>query len=89
MPSHSPIIGRTEKEAMEKLKEIESLMPMGYRLPRPQFLGSAENVAEQIEHWYKEGIMDILLIRQDYPAGFEDFIQLVIPILQEKGIFRT
>lgn len=89
MPSHSPIIGRTETEALEKLKEIESLMPLGYRLPRPQLMGSAENVAEQIEQWYREGVMDILLIRQDYPTGFEDFIQMVVPILQEKGIFRT
>jgi FMN-dependent oxidoreductase (nitrilotriacetate monooxygenase family) len=88
MPSHSPIVGETEKEAIEKLKEIESLMPRGYRLPQPQLMGSADNVAEKIEHWYKAGVMDILLIRQDYPAGFEDFIKLVVPILQDKGIFR-
>ncbi|UOK61170.1 hypothetical protein MT997_21615 [Paenibacillus sp. OVF10] len=48
----------------------------------------AEQVAEQIEHWYREGVMDILLIRQDHPAGFKDFIQLVVPILQNRGIFR-
>ncbi|MDP1421989.1 NtaA/DmoA family FMN-dependent monooxygenase [Peribacillus simplex] len=88
MPSHSPIVGKTEKDALEKLREIESLMPIGHRLPRPQLMGSAENVAEKIEHWYREGVMDILLIRQDYPAGFEDFIKLVVPILQEKGIFK-
>lgn len=88
MPSHSPIVGKTEKDALEKLREIESLMPIGHRLPRPQLIGSAENVAEKIEHWYREGVMDILLIRQDYPAGFEDFIKLVVPILQEKGIFK-
>lgn len=88
MPSHSPIVGKTEKEALEKLREIESLMPIGHRLPRPQLLGSAEHVAEKIEHWYRAGVMDILLIRQDYPAGFEDFIKLVVPILQEKGIFK-
>ncbi|MFE4142714.1 NtaA/DmoA family FMN-dependent monooxygenase [Peribacillus sp. YIM B13472] len=88
MPSHSPIVGKTEEEALEKLGEIESLMPIGHRLPRPQLMGSAENVAEKIEHWYREGVMDILLIRQDYPAGFEDFIKLVVPILQEKGIFK-
>jgi FMN-dependent oxidoreductase (nitrilotriacetate monooxygenase family) len=88
MPSHSPIVGKTEKEALEKLREIESLMPIGFRLPRPPLMGSAENVAEKIEHWYREGVMDILLIRQDYPAGFEDFIKLVVPILQEKGIFK-
>ncbi|SNT51797.1 FMN-dependent oxidoreductase, nitrilotriacetate monooxygenase family [Bacillus sp. OK838] len=88
MPSHNPIVGKIEKEALEKLGEIESLMPIGHRLPRPQLTGSAENVAEKIEHWYREGVMDILLIRQDYPAGFEDFIKLVVPILQERGIFK-
>lgn len=88
MPSHSPIVGETEKEALEKLREMESWMPKGYRIPKPTLMGSAENVAEKIEHWYRAGVMDILLIRQDYPAGFEDFIQLVVPILQDKGIFR-
>lgn len=88
MPSHNPIVGETEKEALERLREIESWMPKGYRMPKPQFMGSAEHVAEQIEHWYREGVMDILLIRQDHPAGFEDFIRWVVPILQDKGIFR-
>jgi hypothetical protein len=32
--------------------------------------------------------MDVLLIRQEHPSGFDDFIDLVVPILQEKGIFR-
>ncbi|WP_339303956.1 NtaA/DmoA family FMN-dependent monooxygenase [Paenibacillus sp. FSL L8-0435] len=88
MPSHNPIVGRTEQEALEKLREFESWMPKGYRMPKPGLIGSAEQVAEQIEHWYREGIMDILLIRQDHPAGFKDFIQLVVPILQDRGIFR-
>ncbi|MFB5680185.1 hypothetical protein ACE3NQ_04520 [Paenibacillus terreus] len=26
--------------------------------------------------------------QQDYPAEFEDFIKLVVPILQDKGLFR-
>nr|WP_302057474.1 LLM class flavin-dependent oxidoreductase [Paenibacillus sp. Lou8.1] len=88
MPSHNPIVGETEKEALDKLREIESWIPKGYRVPKPQWMGSAEQVAEKIEHWYREGVMDILLIRQDHPAGFEDFIRLVVPILQDKGIFR-
>lgn len=88
MPAQNPIVGRTEKEALEKVREIEAYMPIGHKIPRPQFIGSAENVAEQIEHWYREGMMDIMLIRQEYPAGFEDFIKLVVPILQDRGIVR-
>jgi FMN-dependent oxidoreductase (nitrilotriacetate monooxygenase family) len=87
MPSHNPIVGRTEKEAEEKFQELQSLMPI-YRIPKPKFFGSAEKVADQIQHWYEAGAMDVLLIRQEHPSGFDDFIDLVVPILQEKGIFR-
>lgn len=51
-PSHNPIVGRTEKEAEEKFQELQSLMP-SYRIPKPKFFGSAEKVADQIQHWYE------------------------------------
>jgi FMN-dependent oxidoreductase (nitrilotriacetate monooxygenase family) len=86
--SHNPIVGRTDKEAEEKFKELESLLPYGYRIPKPQIFGSAEKVAEQIQYWYESGAMDLLLLRQEHPSGFDDFIDLVVPILQDKGIFR-
>ncbi len=84
---HNPIVGRTEKEAEEKFQELQSLMP-NYRIPKPKFFGSAEKVADQIQHWYEAEAIDLLLIRQEHPSGFDDFIDLVVPILQEKGIFR-
>ncbi|MCM3790823.1 NtaA/DmoA family FMN-dependent monooxygenase [Domibacillus indicus] len=87
MPTQNPIVGRTEKEAEEKFQELQSLMPM-YRIPKPEFFGSAEKVADQIQHWYEAGAMDLLLIRQELPSGFDDFIDLVVPLLQERGIFR-
>lgn len=49
MPSHNPIVGETEKEALEKLREIESWIPKGYRVPKPQWMGCAEQVAEKID----------------------------------------
>jgi alkanesulfonate monooxygenase SsuD/methylene tetrahydromethanopterin reductase-like flavin-dependent oxidoreductase (luciferase family) len=85
--SHNPIVGRTEREAEEKFQELQALMPI-YRIPKPKFFGSAEKVADQIQNWYEAGAMDLLLIRQEHPSGFDDFIDLVVPILQERGIFR-
>ncbi|MEK4439279.1 NtaA/DmoA family FMN-dependent monooxygenase [Paenibacillus sp. FSL K6-2862] len=85
--AQSPIVGRTEKEAEEKFRELQWLMPI-YRIPKPNFFGSAEKVADQIEQWYKAGALDLLLIAQEHPSGFDDFIDLVVPILQDKGIFR-
>ncbi|MEY8741207.1 NtaA/DmoA family FMN-dependent monooxygenase [Bacillales bacterium AN1005] len=86
--SQSPIVGKTEKEAEEKFQELQALMPI-YRIPKPTFFGSAEKVANQIEQWYEAGALDLLLISQEHPSGFDDFIDLVVPILQDKGIFRT
>jgi FMN-dependent oxidoreductase (nitrilotriacetate monooxygenase family) len=88
MPMQTPLVGRTEKEAEEKFQELQSLMPL-YRIPKPLFFGSAEKVADQIQEWYEAGAMDMLLVRQEYPSGLEDFIDLVVPILQDRGIFRT
>lgn len=31
----------------------------------------------------------MLLIQQEYPSGLKDFVDLVVPILQERGIFHT
>ncbi|MBD8591479.1 NtaA/DmoA family FMN-dependent monooxygenase [Peribacillus simplex] len=84
---HNPIVGRTEREAEQKFQELQELLPI-YRIPKPKIFGSAEKVADQIQHWYEAGAMDLLLLRQEHPSGFDDFIDLVIPILQERGVFR-
>lgn len=86
--SHIPIVGSTEAEAEEKFQEMQSLMP-AYRIQRPLFFGSAEKVADQVQEWYEAGAMDMLLIQQEYPSGLKDFVDLVVPILQERGIFHT
>ncbi|MCX8530795.1 LLM class flavin-dependent oxidoreductase [Chryseobacterium luquanense] len=86
--SQNPIVGETEKDAIDKYMELMQLNPRN-SLPRPQFFGSAEMVAYQIQKWHEAGAMDMLLIRQDHPHGLRDFIDLVVPILQDRGIFRT
>ncbi|MCD0456379.1 LLM class flavin-dependent oxidoreductase [Chryseobacterium sp. LC2016-27] len=86
--SQNPIVGETEKDAIDKYMELMQLSPRN-SLPRPQFFGSAEMVADQVQKWYEIGAMDMLLIRQDHPHGLRDFIDLVVPILQDRGIFRT
>lgn len=86
--SQNPIVGRTDDEAVEKYQELAALMP-GYRIPPPAFIGSAERVAGQIQQWYEAGAMDMFMVRQDHPFGLRDFIELVVPILQARGIFHT
>jgi alkanesulfonate monooxygenase SsuD/methylene tetrahydromethanopterin reductase-like flavin-dependent oxidoreductase (luciferase family) len=86
--SQNPIVGRTEEEAREKYIELSRFIPMN-SLPLPLFFGSAEKVADQVQQWYELGAIDMLIVRQDHPHGLRDFTELVVPILQQRGIFRT
>lgn len=86
--SHNPIVGRTVAEAEKKYLELASLAPY-HRIPVPQFFGTAEKIADEITTWHDAGAMDMLVVRQDHPHGLRDFIDLVVPILQERGIFHT
>ncbi|SFH14249.1 NtaA/DmoA family FMN-dependent monooxygenase [Pontibacter chinhatensis] len=86
--SQNPIVGRTDQEALEKYLELLRLIPKN-SLSRPLFFGSAERVADQVQQWYDQGAIDMLILRQDHPHGLRDFIELVVPILKDRGIFRT
>ncbi|SHI37236.1 FMN-dependent oxidoreductase, nitrilotriacetate monooxygenase family [Roseomonas rosea] len=52
--------------------------------------GSAEEVADTLEEWFRGGAADGFNIMPSHLAeGLEDFVELVVPILQRRGLFRT
>ena len=52
--------------------------------------GSTEEVADMMEQWVTEGGCDGFNIMPPlYPSHLEDFVELVIPELQRRGLFRT
>ncbi|WP_329113082.1 LLM class flavin-dependent oxidoreductase [Streptomyces sp. NBC_01353] len=54
------------------------------------FAGTAEQVADTIEHWYESGAADgFNIMPAVLPSGLERFVDRVVPILQERGLFRT
>ncbi len=54
------------------------------------FAGTPEQIADQLEIWFTEGAADGFNIMPPYlPGGLEDFVDQVIPLLQERGLFRT
>ncbi|WP_231424698.1 LLM class flavin-dependent oxidoreductase [Pedobacter sp. Leaf250] len=85
--SQNAIVGKTDAQAQQKYMELVALDR--YRaMPAPLFFGSAERVADQVQKWYEAGAMDMLVVTQDYPRGLADFAELVVPILQDRGIFH-
>ena len=150
MPGFSPIVGRTQKEALEKQRELDELIhpDVGLALlqryfpetdlktldldgPPPEIfqstngsksrlesiahlvkkeklslrqlstyvagarghhtlVGTPEMIAYTMIEWVNQcGADGFNIIPQTIPAGLNDFNQLVIPILQELGYFRT
>jgi FMN-dependent oxidoreductase (nitrilotriacetate monooxygenase family) len=57
--------------------------------PRPLFIGTPTQVADRIQEWYESGAADGFIVGSGVPNGLSDFVDLVIPILQERGIYRT
>ena len=56
----------------------------------PQVAGTADEVADRLEHWFKQGACDGFMVSPAHlPHGFDDFVTLVVPELQHRGLFRT
>jgi FMN-dependent oxidoreductase (nitrilotriacetate monooxygenase family) len=52
--------------------------------------GTPLQIADRMELWFREGAADGFNVMPPYfPGGLDDFVQGVIPILQERGLFRT
>ncbi|MET0173587.1 MAG: LLM class flavin-dependent oxidoreductase [Agrobacterium vaccinii] len=148
MPGFLPVVGRTSKEAADKLAELDqwtelkSAMPLleeriGHSLtdydpdgPLPELpisdqlrsraelltalarrenltirqlalrvaagrghhivLGTPVEIADRMQEWFEGRAADGFNVMPPFfPEGLEDFTQLVVPILQERGLFRT
>ena len=53
-------------------------------------LGTPEQVADRMQEWFEGKAADGFNVMPPYfPGGLEDFNRQVVPILQERGLFRT
>jgi alkanesulfonate monooxygenase SsuD/methylene tetrahydromethanopterin reductase-like flavin-dependent oxidoreductase (luciferase family) len=51
--------------------------------------GTPEQIADSLEEWFTRGAADGFNIMCDtLPDGLEQFVDHVVPILQERGLFR-
>ena len=53
-------------------------------------IGTADEIADVMQAWFEQGACDGFNITPPrLPGGCEDFVDLVIPVLQRRGLFRT
>ncbi len=58
-------------------------------LQGPRFVGTAPEVADQMEEWFGTGACDGFVIAATHsPGAYEDVVRLVVPELQRRGVFR-
>ena len=70
------------------LRDIGKWYAQGVLLP--QFVGTATQVADQIEESFTAGEADGFMVSAaQSPGTFNDFVDYVVPELQRRGLFRT
>jgi len=56
--------------------------------PKPTLLGTPDTIADKLQRWFEAGAADGFIVAASHPGGLEDFVDQVVPILQERGLFR-
>ena len=53
-------------------------------------IGTPSEIADAMQAWFENGACDGFNITPSHlPGGCEDFVELVVPELQRRGLFRT
>jgi len=85
------------ESATDRIKQLArdenlTLRQMALRstTPKPAFIGTAVQVADKMEEWFEAGAADGFMMNSAVlPDGFNNFVDQVLPILKERGLFRV
>ncbi|MGV6477121.1 LLM class flavin-dependent oxidoreductase [Azotobacter vinelandii] len=77
-------IRRVAREEGLSLREVA----LRFALPDRTFAGTPEQVADTLQHWFEKDAADGFIVRSLLPDGLEHFVELVVPVLQARGLFR-
>ncbi len=77
--------GRRDKLTLWQLC-LANAGPRGHVLS----IGTPAHVADEMEHWFKDGAADGFNVMPAWlPGSLKDFVDLVVPELQRRNLFRT
>ena len=94
-PELGDLGANSQKGGSERIKQLardEGLtlrqVALRFSQPRRDFVGTPEQVADAIEHWFDNGAADGFIINAPLPDGLQTFTEWVVPVLQQRGVFR-
>ncbi|WP_337100448.1 LLM class flavin-dependent oxidoreductase [Paenibacillus sp. YIM B09110] len=77
-----------EREGLETIREVYEFIA-GARGHR-EIVGTPAQIADQLEEWFlNDGADGFNVMPPTFPEGLNDIVELVIPELQRRGLFRT
>jgi alkanesulfonate monooxygenase SsuD/methylene tetrahydromethanopterin reductase-like flavin-dependent oxidoreductase (luciferase family) len=75
-----------------KLARSENLtlrqVALRFATPRSHFVGTPEQVADAFQRWFEGGAADGFVSFESLPGQLEVFVEKVVPILQQRGIYK-
>tara|TARA_B100000446_G_scaffold153373_1_gene148805 strand:- start:539 stop:1870 length:1332 start_codon:yes stop_codon:yes gene_type:complete len=85
------------ESATDRIKKVSreeglTLRQMALRstTPKGPFIGTAEHIADTMQAWFEAGAADGFMMNASVlPQGFDDFVDHVLPIFKDRGLFRT
>ena len=84
------VVDMYTKVAGKPLTPQEMAQMHGQSVGFPQIVGTPEQVADQLEAYYRQAGGDGFMLTMAYaPGAIEEFVALVVPVLQKRGLLRT
>ncbi|EPM68027.1 monooxygenase, NtaA/SnaA/SoxA family protein, partial [Pseudomonas syringae pv. actinidiae ICMP 18804] len=95
-PELGDLGSNSQKGGSDRIKQLardEGLslreVALRFSLPRRDFVGTPEQVADALQTWFEQGAADGFIINSVLPDGLQYFTEWVVPVLQQRGLFRT
>ncbi|WP_281178397.1 LLM class flavin-dependent oxidoreductase [Amycolatopsis jejuensis] len=81
------VVGLARRENLTIRQLLERLAGgRGHRV----FAGTPAEIADELEQWFTDGAADgFNVMPPTLPGGLDDFVDLVVPELRRRGLFRT
>ena len=88
--AHWTEVARTSRQTCREFVRATFLSGGPGGVARGAFIGTPESVADDMEHWFRTGAADGFIIQPHVvPLGIREFTRYVVPVLQDRGLFRT